>query len=172
MCRRGLIAAPRRPEAPNRLHELLADVLDRSDAAEERHREDHDRVRRERMAAEARLRRLLDLVAMPPRPSMCFIVTEFGNKFREWCDEAGLPHCTAHGLGKATMRDMAELDMRNQTMKAMSGHSKDDEVARHTREANQKRMADSAVGNGGSEAGKTRRQRLTHCARLDIIPNC
>ena len=43
------------------------------------------------------------------------------------------------------MRRMAELDMGNQTMKAMSGHSKDDEVARYTREANQMRMADGAV---------------------------
>ena len=95
------------------------------------------------------------IIAMPLRPdSLCFITTEhgrpfskagFGNKFRQWCDEAGLPNCTAHGLRKATMRRMAELDMGNQTMKSMSGHSKDDEVARYTREANQKRMADSAV---------------------------
>jgi hypothetical protein len=25
----------------------------------------------------------------------------FGNKFRQWCDEAGLPQCSAHGLRKA-----------------------------------------------------------------------
>lgn len=56
--------------APARLRVLLADVLDRSDEAQERRREDHDRVRRERIAAEARLSRLLDLVAeeiMSPR---------------------------------------------------------------------------------------------------------
>lgn len=55
---------------PKRLRELLADVLDRSDAAAERRREDYDRVRRERIAAEARLSRLLDLIAeeiMSPR---------------------------------------------------------------------------------------------------------
>lgn len=94
------------------------------------------------------------IVAMPPKPALCFLVNDtgkpftnagFGNKMREWCDEAGLPHCTAHGLRKATMRRMAELDMGNQTMKAMSGHTNDDEVARYTREANQKRMADTAV---------------------------
>ena len=43
------------------------------------------------------------------------------------------------------MRRMAELDMGNQTMKALSGHTKDDEVARYTREANQKRMVDAAI---------------------------
>jgi len=27
-----------------------------------------------------------------------FSVRGFGNKFRPWCDEAGLPNCSAHGL--------------------------------------------------------------------------
>lgn len=96
------------------------------------------------------------IVAMPPGSSspMCFLLTEwgkpftnagFGNWFREKCDEAGLPHCTAHGLRKATMRRMAEIGLGNQTMKALSGHTKDDEVARYTAAANQKRMADNAI---------------------------
>lgn len=33
----------------------------------------------------------------------------FGNAFRDWCDEAGLPQCTAHGLRKAMMRRMSEI---------------------------------------------------------------
>lgn len=95
------------------------------------------------------------IVAMPNRGShLCFLVNAygkpfskagFGNKFREWCDEAGLPKCTAHGLRKATMRRMAELGLGNQTMKAVSGHSKDDEVALYTAAANQKRMARDAI---------------------------
>ena len=32
----------------------------------------------------------------------------FGNKFREWCDEAGLRHCSAHGLRKAAATRLAE----------------------------------------------------------------
>lgn len=48
---------------PSRLKFLLADVLDRSDDAEKRRKEDWERVRRERVAAETRLRRLLELVA-------------------------------------------------------------------------------------------------------------
>lgn len=96
------------------------------------------------------------IVAMPPDRSspLCFLLNDagkpftnaaFGNWFRERCDEAELPHCTAHGLRKATMRRMAELDMGNQTMKSMSGHTKDDEVALYTAAANQKRMADAAI---------------------------
>lgn len=96
------------------------------------------------------------IVAMPPDRSspMCYLLNDaakpftnaaFGNWFRERCDEAELRNCTAHGLRKATMRRMAELDMGNQTMKSMSGHTKDDEVALYTAAANQKRMADDAI---------------------------
>ncbi|NIJ37878.1 integrase [Sphingopyxis panaciterrae] len=85
---------------------------------------------------------------------MCFLLNDagmpftnaaFGNWFREKCDGAGLHHCTAHGLRKATMRRMAELQLGNQTMKSVSGHTKDNEVALYTAEANQKRMATAAI---------------------------
>lgn len=48
--------------APDRLRVLLADVLDRSDVARRRREKDLDRVRRERIGAETRLRRLLEIV--------------------------------------------------------------------------------------------------------------
>lgn len=94
------------------------------------------------------------IAAMPASDAMCFIVTEwgrpfsvkgFGGWFREQCDAAGLPKCTAHGLRKATMRRMAELEMPNKSMKAVSGHSKDDEVARYTEAADQERLAERAI---------------------------
>lgn len=94
------------------------------------------------------------ITAMPPHSHECFLLSGwnrpftnagFGNWFREQCDAAGLPKCTAHGLRKATMRRMAELGVTNQHMKAVSGHSKDDEVARYTAAANQRRMADAAI---------------------------
>jgi integrase len=94
--------------------------------------------------------------AMPPRPhdATAFMLTAygkpfsnagFGNWFREQCDKAGLPHCTAHGLRKAIMRRAAELEMGNQSLKSLSGHSKDDEVSLYTAAASQQRMADSAL---------------------------
>jgi integrase len=94
------------------------------------------------------------IYAMPSSDAMCFIVTEwgrpfsvkgFGGWFREQCDAAGLPKCTAHGLRKATMRRMAELEMPNKSMKSVSGHSKDDEVARYTEAADQERLAEQAI---------------------------
>ena len=47
---------------PERLKLLLAQVLERSDEADARRKADLDRVRRERVAAEGRLRRLYELV--------------------------------------------------------------------------------------------------------------
>ncbi|WP_150131778.1 hypothetical protein [Sphingomonas carotinifaciens] len=40
---------------------------------------------------------------------------------------------------------MAELGTGNQSMKAVSGHSKDNEVAHYTAQADQRRMADDAI---------------------------
>ncbi|MFN6933918.1 MAG: recombinase family protein [Tsuneonella sp.] len=48
---------------PNRLKNLLADVLDLSDTADKKRQQDLDRIRRERVQAENKLRRLLDVVA-------------------------------------------------------------------------------------------------------------
>ena len=94
------------------------------------------------------------IVAMPPNGGLCFLTTSFGKPFsvkgfggwfRDRCNDAGLPHCTAHGLRKATMRRMAERNMSNQTMKSMSGHTNDDEVAIYTAAANQIALADEAI---------------------------
>lgn len=69
----------------------------------------------------------------------------FGNKMREWCDQAGLPQCTSHGLRKAMMRRMAELGMANRTLKSVSGHVRDEEVSLYTESANQVALADEAI---------------------------
>jgi hypothetical protein len=92
--------------------------------------------------------------AMPPSDALCFLVTEwgkpfsvkgFGNWMRDMCDRAGLPQCTSHGLRKATMRRMAELETPNASMKSVSGHSKDDEVAKYVAAASQERLAKGAI---------------------------
>lgn len=98
------------------------------------------------------LREAID--AMPAVGVKTFLVTEFGkpfskagfgNKMREWCDEAGLPQCTAHGLRKATARRLAELGISQQGIKASGGWSNDAEVRVYTDEADQARMAEDAM---------------------------
>ena len=69
----------------------------------------------------------------------------FGNKFRQWCDDAGLGDCSAHGLRKAASRRFAEAGCSNQQIKAWTGHCTDSEVARYTAAADQKLLSDSAA---------------------------
>lgn len=69
----------------------------------------------------------------------------FGNKMREWCDEAGLPHCSAHGLRKAIARRMAETKLSDEQMKAVGGW-KDTQMLRvYTEAAEQEGLADGAI---------------------------
>ncbi len=74
-----------------------------------------------------------------------FSVSGFGNKFREWCDEAGLPYCSAHGLRKATAARLAERGATAHEIMAITGHRSLEEVERYTRAARQRELADAAM---------------------------
>lgn len=68
----------------------------------------------------------------------------FGNKFRQWCDEAGLPQCSAHGLRKSASRRFAEAGCSNQEIKSWTGHTSDSEVSRYTAAADRQLLSDAA----------------------------
>lgn len=69
----------------------------------------------------------------------------FGNKMREWCDQADLPQCSAHGLRKGLGRRLAEDGATNQQIKAVGGWKGDQEVATYTAAAEQERLANTAL---------------------------
>lgn len=71
----------------------------------------------------------------------------FGNKVREWCDAAGLPKCTAHGLRKALARRAAELGTSQQGIKSLGQWAGDDEVKIYVESANRTRLADLALAD-------------------------
>lgn len=86
------------------------------------------------------------------RDAPAFLMTEyakpftpagFGLRFREWCDRAGLPHCSAHGLRKATAALLAEAGATPHEIMAITGHQTLEEVERYTRAARRALMADS-----------------------------
>jgi integrase len=88
--------------------------------------------------------------AMPAIGIETYLVTDFGkpfskdgigNKMRQWCDEAALPQCSAHGLRKAAARRAADLEATNQQLKAAGGWSQDQEVSTYTAAANQAKLA-------------------------------
>jgi integrase len=70
-----------------------------------------------------------------------FTAAGFGNRMRKWCDEAGLPQCSTHGLRKAISNRMALAGTGNQGIKSVTGHSGDSEVSLYTREVDQARLA-------------------------------
>lgn len=70
----------------------------------------------------------------------------FGMWFGEACKAIGITGYRLHGLRKAASRRMAELGLSNQLIKSITGHTSDSEVARYTRDAEQERMADLAMG--------------------------
>jgi integrase len=92
--------------------------------------------------------------AMPVTGTNTFLVNDYGrpfsvaglgNKMREWCNAAGLPHCSAHGLRKAAARRAAENGGTNQQLKALGGWTTDAQVATYTAAAEQKHMAQAAM---------------------------
>ncbi|MGJ8594364.1 tyrosine-type recombinase/integrase [Sulfitobacter sp.] len=89
-----------------------------------------------------------------PTGDLTFLVTAFnrpftsngfGNRFRKWCDEAGLKNCSVHGLRKAAAARLAELGCTEQEIMAITGHRTSKEVTRYTRAASQKTRAESAL---------------------------
>jgi integrase len=74
-----------------------------------------------------------------------FTVAGFGGWFRDRCNEAGLPHCTAHGLRKALARRAADLGATQQQLKAVGQWSSDSDVATYTADAEQRALADAAL---------------------------
>jgi integrase len=75
----------------------------------------------------------------------------FGNGFREWCNKAGLPDCTAHGLRRAGATFAAENGATVIQLKEVFGWSSAQIAMEYIKDAEQKKIADSADALGGRE---------------------
>jgi len=74
-----------------------------------------------------------------------FTEAGFGNKFREWCNQAGLPHCTAHGVRKAGATIAANNGATSRQLMAIFGWDSIRMAELYTRGADQQRLADAAM---------------------------
>lgn len=74
-----------------------------------------------------------------------FTPAGFGNWFRERCNLAGLPHCSAHGLRKAMARRLAEAGATTLEGRAVTGHKSDAMFAHYAAAASNEAMADRAM---------------------------
>jgi integrase len=106
---------------------------------------------------------LTDAIRPLSREMPTFLTTEFGkpftpagfgNWFRDRCNEAGLSHCSAHGLRKAAARRMAEGGMSGDIIKAVTGHTNLKQVSVYTAAANQAALAEKGLK---AIAGKKKR---------------
>jgi integrase len=85
-----------------------------------------------------------------PCGDLTFLVTDygrpftapgFGNKMRTWCNEAGLPECSTHGLRKAGAATAAENGATDHQLMSIFGWLTIKEAQRYTRAARRKKMA-------------------------------
>lgn len=117
----------------------------------------HFVLRHEKNKSDTKVRILPQLAealdAMPDR-HMTYLVTErgkpfesasFGNWFRQRCNDAGLPQCSAHGLRKAMSRRLAESGATTLEGRAVTGHKTDAMFAHYAASANRERLADEAM---------------------------
>jgi integrase len=91
--------------------------------------------------------------ATPTGPST-FLVTEhgkpfsragFGARMRKWCDQAGLPECTSHGLRKAGAVILAEAGATDLQLMSVFGWRDIRQAQRYTKAARQKLLAADAM---------------------------
>ena len=69
----------------------------------------------------------------------------FGNSFKDWCKEAGLPQSTCHGLRKISAVRAAEVCASEHELMATFGWENADMARVYTRKAAQKKLAASGV---------------------------
>lgn len=86
-----------------------------------------------------------DMVFLTTAYGKPFSVVGFGNWFRQVCNEAGLPQCSAHGLRKAQARRLAEAGCSAHEIASITGHKTLAEVQRYAEAANQAKMAETAI---------------------------
>jgi integrase len=89
-----------------------------------------------------------------PTGDLIYLVTEFGkpfsiggfsHKFREWCDQAGLHHCTPHGLRKAGATIAADNGATSHELMAIFGWETLKQAEHYTKRADRKRLAGKAM---------------------------
>lgn len=96
---------------------------------------------------------LARVIAASPCGELTFLVTSygraftangFGGWFRERCDEAGLPHCSAHGLRKAGATIAAEAGATDRQLMAMYDWTSASQASIYTQAADKRRLTGEA----------------------------
>lgn len=96
-----------------------------------------------------------DILAASPTGDLTFLQTEYGrpftpkgfsNWFKDRCREAGLGHCSPHGLRKGLATAAADGGATESQLMAFFGWSDPKMAARYTKRANRRVLADATAG--------------------------
>jgi integrase len=110
--------------------------------------------KRKRLSEKPILPVLASIIAASPCGDLTYLVTEygkaftaagFGGKMREWCDQAGLPHCSAHGLRKAGATLAAENGATVNQLMAIFDWDTPAQAKAYTDAADRQRLAAEAM---------------------------
>lgn len=85
-----------------------------------------------------------DLTYIVTEQGRPYTVESFGNMFRDWCNEAGLSHCSAHGLRKAAAVLLAENGATAPELCAIFGWNKLETAEIYIKQARKRKMAGNA----------------------------
>lgn len=107
-----------------------------------------------------------DLTFLETEYGLPFSPKGFGGKMRDWCDQANLHHCTAHGLRKAGATIAADMGASVHTLMAMFDWTTTKQAEAYTRAADRKRLA--KVGLPMIAAGMIGEHEVSHL----LIPEC
>ena len=121
------------------------------------------RYRRRTVSQKPILPVLADIIARSPTGDLTFLITSFGkpftvagfgNWFRDRCDEAALPQCSAHGLRKAGATIAAENGATDRQLMALYDWTSEKQANVYTAAASRKRLAGVAANHlaKGSDA--------------------
>ena len=87
------------------------------------------------------------------RHGTAFPVGSFARTFGNWCRQAGLKGCTPHGLRKARAVLLAESGATPDELMSYLGHSRPEEAAAYTRDANRVALATNAARRAENKPG-------------------
>ena len=94
-----------------------------------------------------------DLTFLTNEQNKPFTAAQFGDWFRRRCDEAGLSHCSAHGLRKSAATFHADNGCTAHELMAILGWLSLSEAERYTRNADRKRNAERGMARVSIKSG-------------------
>ena len=114
---------------------------------------------------------LREIIDASPTGDLTFLVTEFGqpfkssksfgNWFKKRCVEAGLHHCSAHGVRKIAATRLAEIGCTEHEIMAIGGWKTAKQVQHYTRTARKKVLADNAMDKVQADIDGTKVSNLS-----------